>query len=355
MLDRLRVGVQLHLSVHREVPLSELVELAKTAVDGGVSQIWVTDNINSRNPFVVLTALAGAVPIDLGMAVLVPYFHNPLEVAGAAAAVNELMSGRELSLGIARGNQSTANFIGTPKPISFIREMAQSVKCLLAGEEVRFQDFPALAPYFHFVPSAPLRLNFPAPSSIRVYCGGNGPRSLAVGGAHMDGLIFGGTFQAVGLSGELGGLVRTFDDAARAAGKLAPLPKVAEIKLSISHDGSAAREFVANSAGVRLLSLRQRGYSDEAIGRAGVQKEDLDRFESAWNRGASREELKGLVTHSMIDAIFIAGDPDYCRDRLSAIRDLAMVNGFHQLMFSELGPDPNEGLQLLSKELLPSI
>jgi alkanesulfonate monooxygenase SsuD/methylene tetrahydromethanopterin reductase-like flavin-dependent oxidoreductase (luciferase family) len=355
LTERLRAGLQLHLSVHRKVSLPELVDLARSAVDGGITQVWVTDNLNSRNPFVALTALAGAVPIDLGMAVLVPYFHNPIEVAGAAAAVNELMDGRELSLGIARGNQSTANFIGTPQPVSFIREMAQSVKCLIAGDEVRFEDFPALSSYFHLVPSAPLRLNFSSPPSIQLYCGGNGPRSLAVGGRYMDGLIFGGTFQAVGLTGELSSLVKRFDDAAIAAGKLAPLPKVAEIKLSISRDRNTARDFVANSAGTRILSLRHRGYSDEAIARAGIAKEDLDRFESAWKRSASRDELKALVTDSMIDAIFIAGDPGYCRDRLSAVCDLARDNGFTQLMFSELGPDPNEGLRLLCRDLLPSI
>jgi hypothetical protein len=171
----------------------------------------------------------------------------------------------------------------------------------------------------------------------------------------MDGLIFGGTFQAVGLTGELGSLVKTFDDAAKAAGKPAPLPKVAEIKLSVSGDRKTARDFVAASAGTRILSLRHRGYSDEAIARAGVYQGDLDRFEAASNQGATREELKRLVTDSMIDAIFIAGDPGYCRERLSAVCNLAREHGFQQLMFSELGPDPAEGLQLLCDELLPML
>ena len=233
--------------------------------------------------------------------------------------------------------------------------MAQSVKRLLQGDEIKFEDFPALSSYFHLVPTAPLRLNFNAPPSIRLYCGGNGPRSLAVGGEYMDGLIFGGTFQAVALTGELKPLVKTFDNAANAAGKPTPLPKVAEIKLSVSRDRNRARDFVAGSAGTRILSLRHRGYSDEAIARAGVQKQDLDRFEAAWNQGGPREDLKPLVTDSMIDAIFIAGDPEYCRERLQAICGLAREHGFGQLMFSELGPDPEEGLQLLCKELLPSV
>jgi alkanesulfonate monooxygenase SsuD/methylene tetrahydromethanopterin reductase-like flavin-dependent oxidoreductase (luciferase family) len=322
------------------------------AVDGGITQIWVTDNLNNRNPFVALSAIAGSLPVDLGLAVLVPYFHNPLEIAGASAALNELMDGRELSVGIARGNQSTSSFIDTPKPVTFVRETAESVKRLLRGEEVTFDRYPALANYFHLVPEAPLKLGFTAPDSIRLYCGGNGPLSLKVGGECMDGLIFGGTFQAVGLTGQLPSLIQTFDEAGAGRG---PLPKVAEIKLSVAKDHRAARSFVANSAGTRILSLRHRGYSNEAIAAAGVPEAELDRFELGWKAGASREELASLVTDSMIDAIFVAGDPAYCRERMKAVRQLACDNGFEQLMFSELGPDPEEGLRLLSSELLPTL
>lgn len=351
----LRAGVQLHLSVHRKTPLPDLVKLGCAAVDGGISQLWVTDNLNNRNPFVALTALAREVPVDLGLAVLVPYFHNPLEIAGCAAAVNEMMGGRELSLGIARGNQSTSNLIETPKPVTMVKETAVSVRKLLDGEAVTFDQYPTLASYFHLNPASPVSLSFKPPSSIKLYCGGNGPLSLAVGGETMEGLIFGGTFQAVGLMGHLPSLVQTFDQAAAKAGKGSTPPKVAEIKLSVSRDGQAARQFVANSAGTRVLSLRHRGYSDEDIGHAGVPIADLDAFEEAYNQGAPREQLAGLVTDPMIDAIFVAGDPAYCRERMSAVTALAKANGFDQLMFSELGPDPSEGLKILCEEILPDL
>src|SRR5437588_5945397 len=110
-MTRLRAGVQLHLSVMRSISLPELLGLAKAAVAGGISQLWLTDNLNSRNTFSVLGALASQVPVDLGTAVLVQYFHNPVDIAGAAATINEIMDGRELSLGIARGNESTSRLV----------------------------------------------------------------------------------------------------------------------------------------------------------------------------------------------------------------------------------------------------
>src|SRR5690606_5663510 len=189
---------------------------------------------------------------------------------------------------------------------------------------------------------------------IRLYCGGNGPLSLKVGGEHMDGLIFGGTFQAVGLTGKLPSLVQVFDDAAKAAGK-PDLPKVAEIKLSISQDARAARQFIAHSAGSRSLSMRHRGYPDEVLASVGVTSGEMDRFEAALTRGPSREEADGLVTDSMIDAIFVAGDPAFCRDRMKQVCELARATGWQQLMCSELGPDPGDGMRMLCDEIIPSL
>src|SRR5579872_6554441 len=111
----LEVGLQLHLPSYRGTSLPHLLELGQTAQDAGVQQLWVTDNLQSRNAFVVLAALASALKnVDLGTAVLVQYFRNPVDVADAAASISELMGGRQLSLGISRGNPSTPRLIGSP-------------------------------------------------------------------------------------------------------------------------------------------------------------------------------------------------------------------------------------------------
>jgi len=109
---------------------------------GGISQIWVTDNLRSRNPFVVLTALAANVPLKLGTAVTVQYFRNPVDVADSVAAITELMDGREFGLGLARGNRHTSQFVQVVKPISMLREMAKSIQRLLAGEAVNLWPIP---------------------------------------------------------------------------------------------------------------------------------------------------------------------------------------------------------------------
>ena len=85
-----------HLANHYTVP--DLVRLARLAMDRGFEQIWVNDNIRYRGQIVVLTAIASTVPIRLGTAIMVPYFHNPLDTADSLAALSELCDGDRIRL-----------------------------------------------------------------------------------------------------------------------------------------------------------------------------------------------------------------------------------------------------------------
>jgi alkanesulfonate monooxygenase SsuD/methylene tetrahydromethanopterin reductase-like flavin-dependent oxidoreductase (luciferase family) len=304
---------------------------------------------------VVLAALAAKIPINLGTALTVQYFRNPVDAADSIAAISEMMDASELSIGLARGNPFTPNLVDTPKPVSMLRETAQSLHGLLAGEAVTFRDYPTLASYFNLNPAASFRLNFEPKTPIRLYCGGNQPLGLAVGGEFMDGLIFGGEFKAVAATGRLPSLLQTFDDAASRAGKEGSLPKVAQIKLSLSRDQRAAREFAKPTAGRRILGLRRLGYTPEDILKIGVSPADVDRLEIADREGASPQQFNELVTDAMIDAIFVAGDPAYCRERMLEVRKTAQDHGFQQLKFSELGPDVNESMHLLCEEIIPAL
>lgn len=346
------IGVQFHLPTFRSVSLTDFIGIGKEAQAGGVQQLWVTDNLQSRNAFVVLAALAGNVPVKLGTAVTVQYFRNPIDVADSVATITELMDGREFSLGIARGNRGTLNLVNVVKPVAMFRETAQSVKRLLAGESVQFSDYPALAEYFNIVPERAFKLQFTPASPVLTYCGGNGPLALAIGGASMDGVLFGGTFQSVARSGHMGELLAVADNASRDAGRTEPLRRVAEIKLSVAADGRKARDFVRRSAGTRVLSLRERGYSDDDYRTLGVDPADIDKLAAVEAAGGSVGDRLDLVTEAMVDAIFVAGDPVQCREKMAEVAAMAGQHGFDQLMFSELGPDVREGLHLLCEKLL---
>ena len=354
-MSQMEVGVQFHLPTYAHVPLPHLVELAREAEEKGVAQLWVTDNLRSRQSYVVLAAMAGRLNIKLGTAVTVQYFRNPVDLADSVATLSELMEGRELSIGLGRGNPRTPNLIGTPRPVSVLRETAQCLSRLLAGEGVCFADYPALLSYYHFKPAATFRLNFAPASPVLLYCGSNGPLGMAVGGEYMDGLIFGGHYLAALRAGRVPELLDIFDGARPEGQGTVAAPKVAEIKISLARDSDGAREWVKESAGRRVLNMYRQGYSHDDIERMGVRVADAERLHRADLNGAEGADFDALVTEAMVDAIFIAGTPGDCLERLVEVRDTAQKQGFGQLMFSELGPDVDEALSLLCDEALPAL
>jgi 5,10-methylenetetrahydromethanopterin reductase len=101
--------------------------------------------------------------------------------------------------------------------------------------------------------------------------------------------------------------------------------------------------------------MYRRGYSHEDIQRLGVDLEDADQLNQAEEAGASAAEFDDLVTDDMVDAIFIAGTPGDCLERMIEVQDTARKQGFHQLMYSELGPDIDEALGLLCDEIIPAL
>lgn len=120
-------------------------------------------------------------------------------------------------------------------------------------------------------------------------------------------------------------------------------------------NASAAREFVKESAGSRVLNMYRQGYTHEDIERLGVDLADIQRLDHADRNGATEEEFDALVTDAMIDAIFIAGAPGDCLERMLEVRDMAREQGISQLLFSELGPDVDEAMALLCDEVIPAL
>ena len=84
---RAEIGLQFVTHLANQHTLPDLVRFAALACDKGFEQIWVNDNLRYRSQIVVLTAIAARVPIRIGTAILVPYFHNPMDVADGLASL----------------------------------------------------------------------------------------------------------------------------------------------------------------------------------------------------------------------------------------------------------------------------
>jgi len=346
-------GIQFHLPTSaRRHAAPDLVRVAALAHEAGFQQIWATDNLCVRNLFVVLSAVAARVPIRLGAAVLVPYFRNPVDVADALATISELMDGRELAVGIARGNiRHTPQQVRTLKPLAVLRESAQCLRRLLAGDRVEFRDFPVLASYFNLHPDEAFQLAFRPRGPVPLLGGGNGPQAAAIAGRHFDGLMYGPTFIAAVHAGRVPGVLAVARDAARDVSAGKALRLVAEVNVALAADARRARAFARDIAAGMVTNVHRMGYTADELSRLGASPEQAGALDDAYRRGARPEEIAGLVTDAMIDATVIAGDLDACKPRLVEICRTAVRQGFQQVMFSKLGPDYGESVRLLARAL----
>ena len=350
------VGLQFTTHLAKRYSVPQWVELAEYAQRNNFSQLWVNDNLGHRNIFVLLTAIAAKVPIKLGSAILVPYFRNPIDTADAFASLSELMGGREISVGIARGDYAQAgNQIHMVKPIGMVKETVECLKSLLRGDTVHYADYPVLSEFFNLRSRSGIQLGFTPKSPILFYSGGNGPRIMEIAGRVMDGVLIGGFFMPLVRSNKLAGLLEKTESGRKDAGRPTALRKVCEINISVSNDYEKARSFPKRYIAHMLVVLEAMGFSKEQFGALGVDRETVIRIKGAFEAGGTIEEVSTLISDTMVDIGFIAGTPRDCIKPLEEMCADAQEYGFDQICLAKLGPDYEEAITVLSRDLLPSI
>jgi alkanesulfonate monooxygenase SsuD/methylene tetrahydromethanopterin reductase-like flavin-dependent oxidoreductase (luciferase family) len=343
-----------HLANHYTVP--DLVRLARLAASKGFQQIWVNDNIRYRNQLIVLTAIASHVPIRLGTAIMVPYFHNPLDMIDALGALSELCVGQELSVGIARGDLGQSpQHVPPLRPSAMVSQTVRLLRHALSGEEVSYAEYPFLQDFYHLNPDGKFRLAFKPQSSFKFYGGGNGPQALRMCGRIMDGLISSGTYIPMLKAGRLPGMLAT---AARAAHETDPkkkLRKVCELNVSISSDRAKAVEFPKRQVAHSILQWEALGFTTEEYSKMGVRREQVLKLKEAFAAGATVEEASALVTEHMVKAYYAAGRPEEVRDQIIELVGAAAKLGYDHVAFAKLGPDYEEAITLLAEHVVPAL
>jgi len=350
------LGLQFVTHLANQYTLPDLVRLARLAVDKGFQQIWVNDNIRYRNQLVVLTAIASHVPIRLGTAVLVPYFHNPLDVADSLGALSELCEGQEISVGIARGDLGQSpQHVQALKPIAMVNETVRLLRRALSGEECHYGDFPFLQDFYRLNANGKFSLAFKPRSSFKFYGGGNGPQSLKMCGRIMDGLISSGTYIPMLKAGRLPGMLATADQAARQVNPNKRLRKVCELNVSISSDHGKAIEFPKRQVAHSILQWEALGFTSEEYAKMGVAREQVLKLKEAFTAGATVEEASALVTEHMVKTYYAAGRPEEVRDQIIELVGAAGQLGYDHVAFAKLGPDYDEAINLLADQVVPAL
>ncbi len=343
-----------HIATHYSIP--EWVELARLAHDKGFHQLWINDNVGYRPPLVLLTAVAAQIPIPIGTAVLVPYFHQPLDLVDSLAALSELCDGREIGVGLARGSLAiTAREVEVVRPLTMVRETAQFLRQVLAGEEVAYRDYPLLRDYYHLNPSGKFHLRFSPASPFCFYGGGIGPKALQVTGQVMDGLISSGTFISMVRAGRQAGMLRIAEESARQSRPGLTLRKMCELNVSISQDRSKALEYPKRQVAQAALQWETFGFTAEEYDALGVKREQVLKLKERLEAGASITEAASVVNEDMVRACYVAGQPEEAVEQIVQLSDIAADLGYHQIALAKLGPDYREAITLLADQIMPAL
>lgn len=336
----------------------EFVRVARRALDHGFEAIWLNENARYRDTFVVLSSIAAQVPIPLGTATLVPYFHNPVNLASAIASLSDVCEGRELRVGLAIGDLAqTPPYVEFTSRLSMLRETTLFLKEVLSGGTAEFRNFPTLVRYHRLNPDGKLKLAFAPPGPLPFYGGSLGPKSLAIAGEHMDGVIFPGQFLAFFRTGRLSGMMERARAMAERSGGDKRFRFAAILNVSISTDREEARRFPLPQVAHSVLSLKAAKFTEKEFQTLGIDPERIDRLEAAFTRGGgiTIEEAASLVDDRMIDAYYLAGTPEEVLPAaLELSRELAAA-GIEELAFSKLGYRYAEAMDLLAREVVPHL
>jgi 5,10-methylenetetrahydromethanopterin reductase len=287
-------------------PFKQTVELVRLGEELGYRCAWLPDQTFHRDPFALLAVCAQATSsIGLGLGITSPYTRLPVQIARAAAAVDEIAGGRfRLGLGTANVDHVlTPLGIAMSNPVGRLRDAISIINRLLAGEQV---DFEGAVDHLHRV-----KLDFsPIRSDIPIYIGTRGPKLLQLAGETSNGVLVESLFNADGMPYVLKNLQI---GAARKGRSLSDIDVVAWQVVHITDDVqeavSAQKKWVARS--IKLGppdAMRRIGIGDEVVRQVTAAVADGD-----WDSATA------LVPDEAVKCLMMIGPPEQVSQRISRV------------------------------------
>ena len=343
----------IHFAIHQpgwvDQPATDLVSLAEAAVESGFEHVWMNDNFKARHTYSLLSAVAMRARCGVGTLVTYPYARNPMDMATAFGTIAELLSGRELTVGISTGAWAIqGSLVDQPSPTQSVREAITLIRHLLAGDDVQFPEYPILSSYFHIKDQARFHLQFRPQQPVSFWIPPKGPKMLQLTAELCDGVIFNTYTQYAALpflrDGTLERTISAMEQTRLAAGNKTPLRRIFKLDISLDDDGDAARRFAQN-----FVSFNAADDADH-YRKMGLPEDQLSALQARYRAGAEINQAAPLVGRELVDWVVLAGTPAEVQDRFAEYVDGAARLGFEQVTLAvPLGPNPRRAVELASQ------
>ena len=287
-------------------PYRDTIRFIQLGEELGYRCAWLPDQTFHRDPFALLGVCAQETnTISLGLGLTSPFTRLPVQIARAAAVVDEVSDGRfKLGLGTANAKSVLAPLgLELKRPAARLRDASIIIRRLLAGETV---DFEGPDDSLHGV-----SLDFtPLRSDLPIYIGTRGPKTLEVAGEVADGVLVESLFNA-------GGLPYVFDQIRkgneRAGRSLSDIDVVAWQLVQVTDKG---KEAMASLKPWIAYSIRAGPPS--AMRRVGIEDEVVAAVNEAMERG-DQEEAAARVTDEAVRCLMIVGNPEQVTEQIAEV------------------------------------
>ncbi|MFX1296648.1 MAG: 5,10-methylenetetrahydromethanopterin reductase [Promethearchaeota archaeon] len=350
-------------------PVGKITALSKLSEENNFDNVWITDHYNNRNVYSVLTSIAYETKsICLGTGVTNPVLISPAWTASAILTINEISNGRAI-LGIGAGDKATFAKLGLSfkKPLTRMREAVQTIRTLttfkeanLDGDVLKFKGAKlGFRTFKHkcgkMLTNKEIKAAKKEPmicekcgqsitndsfiKGLPIYVGAQGPKMLELAGELADGVLINASHPK---DFELA--VKFIKDGAKKANRdLNEVDVTAYASFSADKDAEKAKQ--AAAIVVAFISV---GSPPQVLERHDIKKEDVDKINDALARGDFGAVARS-VTSEMMEAFTIAGNADYCAERIKGLFDI----GVNQVVVgSPIGPKKKEAITYISKDII---
>jgi alkanesulfonate monooxygenase SsuD/methylene tetrahydromethanopterin reductase-like flavin-dependent oxidoreductase (luciferase family) len=175
------IPMHIDIALEPEYTADELAELAVLAERNGISTIWVTNDPQARDLFMLFTKAAAVThKIRLGVMAVSPLEIHPLKLAGALLTLNE-MSGGRASLVVGGGGAILANTrLDLSRRVRAVDECIEILKRAGAAQPLNYAG--ELFPVWNFQP------RWAVDQPPRVLAGANREQMLRMAAKQSDGI-----------------------------------------------------------------------------------------------------------------------------------------------------------------------
>jgi alkanesulfonate monooxygenase SsuD/methylene tetrahydromethanopterin reductase-like flavin-dependent oxidoreductase (luciferase family) len=166
-----------------QFPPELLRPMAEAADASGLDQLWVWEDCFSESGIATAAAaLAWTARVRIGIGLLPVPLRNVALTGMELATLHRLFPDRVI-VGVGHGVQRWMGQVGArvPSPLTLLREHLDALRALLRGEEVTVDGT--------YVKLDHVRLDWPPLTPVKVYAGGEGPRTVSLTGSAADGTL----------------------------------------------------------------------------------------------------------------------------------------------------------------------